>query len=99
MTAFAKASAVNGSTSRKQTSKGLFIFTPEHPRRGYDIHSALLSSPPQAGDWGILGFYELKSQNPPIPKSSISYQALISTSTPLGRSNFESASTVREEEV
>ena len=44
-------------------------------------------------------FVTLNSQGNQDNPGEDSYYALISTSTPLGRSSFDSASTVRDEEV
>jgi hypothetical protein len=83
----------DGSTDSKQTSKGLFIFKLSQERK--NLISALLFLMPPAINWEM----KTKELCAASAAHAQSRQALISTSTPLGRSNLLKASTVREDDV
>lgn len=82
-----------GSTDSKQTSKGLFIFQLSFERKNF------FSAPFYHANGNQLGDEMKKNSCFPEEATVQDRQALISTSTPLGRSSLLNASTVREDEV
>jgi hypothetical protein len=94
--AFAEAMAIDGSTGSKQTSKGLFIcYLPVLYKNSAGCTNQSFFLSPGArlkDDVKCLRTIQLLFR-------ATFYYALISTSTPEGKSNLLKASTVLEEEV